>query len=85
MSVGEQKHGSTKVGQALGPAQRGYSVRGSNKEEAMSKNKFGKPHNAFVGSLEHHGGKKLSQQGAEFFHKIHEARKRPTPGFRGKK
>lgn len=33
----------------------------------MSKNKFGKPHNAFVGSLEHHGGKKLSQQGANFF------------------
>jgi hypothetical protein len=51
----------------------------------MSKNKFGKPHNAFFGSLEHHGSKKLSQQGAEFFHKIHEVRKRPTPGFRGEK
>ena len=51
----------------------------------MTKNRFGKPKSDFVGSLEHHGGKKLSQQGAEFFDKVHEARKRPTPGFRGKK
>jgi len=51
----------------------------------MSKNKFGKPKSDFVGTLEHLGGKKLSQQGAEFFHKLHEARKRPAPGFRGKK
>jgi hypothetical protein len=51
----------------------------------MSKNRFGKPKNDFVGSLEHHGGKKLSQQGTGFFHKIREARKRPTPGFRGQK
>jgi hypothetical protein len=51
----------------------------------MSRTKYGKPQNAFVGNLEHHGGKKLSQHGVEFFHKVHEARKRPTPGFRGKK
>jgi len=51
----------------------------------MSNNKYGKPPNAFVGSLEHRGGKKLSQQGTEFLHKIHEARKRSAPGFRGKK
>lgn len=52
---------------------------------AMSNNKSGKPRNDLAGSLEHRGGKKLSQHGTEFFHKIHEARKRPTPGFRGKK
>lgn len=57
----------------------------ANEEETMSKTKYGKPQDAFVGSLEHRGGKKLSQQGTEFFHKTHEARKRPTPGFRGKK
>jgi hypothetical protein len=51
----------------------------------MRKNKCGKPKDDFAGSLEHHGGKKLSQQGTEFFHKVHEARKRPTPGFRGRK
>jgi hypothetical protein len=51
----------------------------------MRTNKFGKPKSDFVGSLEHRGGKKLSQQGAEFFHKLHEVRKRPTPGFRGRK
>ena len=51
----------------------------------MPKNKFGKPKNEFVRNLEHHGDKKLSQQGAEFFPKLHEARKRPSPGFRGKK
>lgn len=51
----------------------------------MSKIKYGKPQNAFVGSLEHRGGKRLSQRGTEFLHKIHEARKRPTPGFRGQK
>jgi len=51
----------------------------------MRRNHRGKPQNTFVGSLEHHGGKKLSQQGVEAFHKIHETRKRPTPGFRGKK
>ncbi len=39
----------------------------------------------FVGNLEHRGGKKLSQQGAEFFHKIREVRKHPTGGYRGKK
>jgi hypothetical protein len=51
----------------------------------MSKNKYGKPQSDFVGSLEHRGGKKLSQQGTDFLHNIHEARKRSTPGFRGKK
>ncbi len=51
----------------------------------MSSNRFGKPQNAFIGSLEHRGGKKLAQQGTEFLHKIHESRKRPTPGYRGKK
>jgi hypothetical protein len=39
----------------------------------------------FVGSLEHRGGKKLSQLGTEFFHKIKETRKHPTRGYRGKK
>jgi len=39
----------------------------------------------FVGNLEHRGGKKLSQQGTEFFHKIREVRKHPTGGYRGKK
>ncbi len=39
----------------------------------------------FVGSLEHRGGKKLSQQGTEFFHKVKEVRKHPTRGYRGKK
>lgn len=51
----------------------------------MTKNTFSKTRSDFVGNLEHHGGKKLSQQGAGLFHKLHEARKRPTPGFRGKK
>lgn len=51
----------------------------------MAKNKFCKPKSDFVENLEHHGSKKLSQQGAEFFHRAHEARKRPTPGFRGKR
>jgi hypothetical protein len=41
--------------------------------------------NVFVGSLEHRGGKKLSQQGTEFFHKMREVRKHPTGGYRGKK
>jgi len=49
-----------------------------------TKIKFGKPKSDFIGNLEHHGGR-LSQQGAEFFHKVHEARKRPTPWFRSKK
>lgn len=56
-----------------------------NEEEVMANISRGKPQNAFIGNLEHHGGKKLSQQGVEFFHKLHEARKRPAPGFRGKK
>jgi hypothetical protein len=47
--------------------------------------KHGKPKIEFVGNLEHHGGKNLSQQGAEFFYNLHETRKRPTPGFRGRK
>ena len=41
--------------------------------------------NVFVGSLEHRGGKKLSQQGTEFFHKMREVRKHPTGGYRVKK
>ena len=41
--------------------------------------------NVFLGSLEHRGGKKLSQQGIEFCHKTKEVRKHPTRGFRGKK
>jgi|GEM_PF-4622852 len=40
---------------------------------------------AFTGALEHRGGKKLSQQGVEFSHKIREVRKHPTRGFRGRK
>lgn len=51
----------------------------------MTKSRFSKPKSDFVRNLEHHGGKKLSQRGAEFFHRLHEARKRPTPGFRGRK
>jgi hypothetical protein len=39
----------------------------------------------FVGSLEHRGGKKLSQQGTEFFHKMREVRKHATGGYRGRK
>jgi len=39
----------------------------------------------FTGSLEHRGGKKLSQQGVEFSHKIREVRRHPTGGFRGRK
>ena len=34
--------------------------------------------------LEHRGGKKLGQQGTEFFHKKREVRKHPTGGFRGR-
>jgi len=41
--------------------------------------------NVFVGGLEQRGGKKLSQQGIEFFHKVKEVRKHPTGGFRGRK
>jgi hypothetical protein len=51
----------------------------------MTKSRFSKPKSDFVGNLEHHGGKKLSQRGVGFFHRLHEARKRPTPGFRGRK
>lgn len=51
----------------------------------MTKNRFGKPKNDFIGSLEHRGGKKLSQAGVEFCHRLHEVRKRPTPSFRGRK
>ena len=40
---------------------------------------------AYAGNLEHRGGKKLSQQGVEFSHKIQEVRKHPTRGYRGKK
>jgi hypothetical protein len=47
------------------------------------KNKF--PTNAYVGQLERRGGKKLGQQGTEFFHKKQEVRKHSTSGFRGKK
>jgi len=43
------------------------------------------PKNAAAGSLEHRGGKKLSQHGAEFFHKIKETRRHPTRGYRGKR
>jgi hypothetical protein len=41
--------------------------------------------NVFVGGLEHHCGKKLSQPGTEFFHKVREVRKHPTGGFLSKK
>ena len=41
--------------------------------------------NTFLGSLEHRGGKKLSQQGVEFSHQKKEVRKHPTGGFRGRK
>jgi hypothetical protein len=41
--------------------------------------------NVFLGSFEHRGGKKLSQPGTEFFHKVREVRKHPTGGFRSKK
>ena len=36
-------------------------------------------------SFEHRGGKKLSQRGTEFFHKIRETHKHQTCGYRGKK
>ncbi len=39
----------------------------------------------FTGSLEHRGGKQLSQQGAEFAHKTRQVRRHPTRGFRGRK
>lgn len=39
----------------------------------------------FTGKFEHRGGKKLSQHGVEFSHKIHEVRKHPAGGFRGRK
>lgn len=45
----------------------------------MTKSRFSKPKSDFVGNLEHHRGKKLSQRGAEFCHRLHEAHKRPTP------
>jgi hypothetical protein len=41
--------------------------------------------NAFLGSLEHRGGTKLSQQGVGFSHQKQEVRKHPTGGFRGRK
>jgi hypothetical protein len=41
--------------------------------------------NASIAQLEHRGGKKLGQQGTEFFHKKCEVRKHPTRGFRGRK
>jgi hypothetical protein len=41
--------------------------------------------NVFIGHLEHRGGKKLSERGVEFSHKIREVRKHPTRGYRGKK
>jgi len=47
------------------------------------KSKFNR--SAFIGNLEHRGGKKLSQQGVEFSHKTREVRKHPTRGFRGRK
>jgi hypothetical protein len=40
---------------------------------------------AFYGNLEHRGGKKLAQQGVEFFHKMQEVRKHQTRGYRGQK
>jgi len=49
------------------------------------KNILTKPKGDFVGNLEHRGGKKLSQHGTEFFHKIRETRKHPSRGYRGKK
>jgi hypothetical protein len=41
--------------------------------------------NGFTGSLEHRGGKKLSQHGVEFSPKKLEVRKHPTGGFPGRK
>jgi hypothetical protein len=41
--------------------------------------------NVFLGSLEHCGGKKLSQQGVKLSHKKQEVRKHPTGGFRERK
>jgi hypothetical protein len=52
----------------------------------MKRNKLAaKPQSDFTGALEHRGGKKLAQQGVEFFHKIKETRRHPTRGYRGKK
>ena len=51
----------------------------------MATKKFtGKPKSDFVGALQHRGGKKLSQQGTEFSHKVREVRRHPTRGYRGK-
>jgi len=50
-----------------------------------TRNSPGKPRSDFVGTLEHPRGKKLSQHGVEFFHKIKETRRRPTRGYRGRK
>lgn len=43
------------------------------------------PKNVFTGTLENRGGKKLGQLSTEFFHKMHEVRRHPTRGYRGKK
>ena len=52
---------------------------------ATKKRFTGKVKSDFVGSLEHLGGKKLSQPVVESFHRVRQARKHPTCGFRGKK
>ena len=57
----------------------------SEASEHGKKTRSTKPKNDFEGSLEHRGGKKLGQHGTEFFHKVREARKHPTRGYRGKK
>jgi len=44
-----------------------------------------KPKSDFIGNVEHRGGKKLSQQGTEFSHKIKKTRKHPSGGYRGRK
>ena len=51
----------------------------------MRTNKFKKPKSDFGENLDHRGCNRLSRQGAEFLHKLHEVGKRPTPGFRGRK
>ena len=43
------------------------------------KAKISKPF--LISQPEHHGGKKLSQQSTQFFHKEHEVRKQPKRGF----
>jgi hypothetical protein len=41
--------------------------------------------NASLAQMKHCGGKKLGQQGTEFFHKQREVRKHATGNFRSRK